>query len=283
MTSPDAPEPMDEAVDPEPSPLASEPAPPSPAALAPDAPAHTHEAELPDVPEEPGAEPPVDAAEGSAVEVPAQPPAPQAEGPVGPPSHAWPPVSAGPYRTPPYEPSPYVARGPRPAWAVMGPSLRVFAVLLWSYVVVGQFTASWPLGRPISPVVALALVALLTLLAWIAALRTSHAVAPAANALRFVARGLALATVGFALFFFAVVAPMVGAVLMPHMRGYDLLVGFALVSVSLGAALLGEHISYSPDLPRPARTHGQRFVLVVMWVAGALLTLVAGADLAGGL
>jgi len=33
----------------------------------------------------------------------------------------------------------------------------------------------------------------------------------------------------------------------------------------------------------PARTHGQRFVLVVMWVAGALLTLVAGADLAGGL
>lgn len=276
MTSPEAPEPADEAA----APLPSEPAPSSSAALAPDAAALTHEVPvMPDAaPDEPGAEPPVAEADGSAAAAAAQPPVPE-----GPAPHAWPPVSAGPYRTPPYEATPYVARGPRPAWAVMGPSLRVFAVLLWSYVVVGQFTASWPLGRPISPVVALALVVLLTLLAWVAALRTSHAVAPAAGALRFVARGLALATVGFALFFFAVVAPMVGAVLMPHMRGYDLLVGFVLVSVSLGAALLGEHISYSPDLPRPARTHGQRFVLVVMWVAGALLTLVAGADLAGGL
>ena len=278
MTSPDAPE-VATPPAPEGEPPSSQASPASEAgAPSPEVP------EVPEVPEAPPAEPP---AEGAALEegvVDAAVAAPQAEAVAAPPSHVWPPpVSAGPYRTPPYEAGPYAARAPRPAWAVAGPTLRVFAVLLWSYVVVGQFTASWPLGRPIHPALALAFVALLTLFAWIAALRASHAVAPPASALRFVGRGLGIAAGSVGLFFGAVVAPMVGAVIIPHMKGYDLLVGFALVAVSLGAALLGSHISYSPDLPRPARTHGQRFALVLAWVLGALLTLVAGADLAGSL
>ncbi|HQY63359.1 MAG: hypothetical protein IPF92_18065 [Myxococcales bacterium] len=284
MTSPDAPEttalPSATASDPLAA-LSAEPATGAAEAFAQaDAPGEP-EAPGAAVPHAPGVEPPADDAAAEAI---AQPAAMQAESAVGPFSYGWPPpVSAGPYRTPPYEGSPHVLRGPRLPWAILGPSLRVFAVLLWSYVVVGQFTASWPLGRPISPVVALALVSLLTLLAWIVAFRTSLAVAPAANARRFVGRGLAIAAGGFALFVGAVLAPIVGVVVLPHTRGYDLLVGFALVSVSLVAALLGDHISHSPDLPRPTRTHGQRFVTVLAWMGGVALTLIAGADLAGAL
>lgn len=236
--------------------------PPEPAAASPEAPAEA-------------SPPPETPVEGPPLPDPAEAP---------PPSQGWPyaPVGSGPYRTPPYDAVPFTARAPRPPWATLGPALRVFAVLMWAYVVVGQFTVGWPLGRPLNPWTALALVLLLTLLAWVVALRTSYAVAPA-SPLRVAGRGLAIAAGAFGFFVVAVVAPILVAAVMPRLRGYDLLVAFGLVATSLGAALLGEHISHSPDLPRPLRSHGNRFVLVLAWVAGALLTLVAGADLAGNL
>jgi len=60
-------------------------------------------------------------------------------------------------------------------------------------------------------------------------------------------------------------------------RNHDLLIAFVLVVVSAVAAIAGSRLT-SPT--RAERTHRQRFSLVAMWVAGALITLVAAADLA---
>ena len=60
-------------------------------------------------------------------------------------------------------------------------------------------------------------------------------------------------------------------------RNHDMLIAVALVVVSMLAAIGGPKLT-SPTPPR--RTHGQRFALVALWIGGALVTLVAAADLA---
>jgi hypothetical protein len=56
-----------------------------------------------------------------------------------------------------------------------------------------------------------------------------------------------------------------------------LLIAFALVTFSLVAAIAGPPWT-SPI--RPLRTHRQRFTLTVFWIAGVVITFVAGAELA---
>src|SRR5689334_7425060 len=60
------------------------------------------------------------------------------------------PATGGP---PIYYPPPCrapVGGGPRRPWPVMGSALNVFGVLLWSFVVFGQFTTSWMSGAPLA-------------------------------------------------------------------------------------------------------------------------------------
>jgi hypothetical protein len=181
---------------------------------------------------------------------------------------------AGPYRTPPRDES--VGFGPpkRAPWPVVGPALSGFGVMLWSFVVAGQFTTSWSAGRPLDQGIAVGAVVFATVVAWVLGLRRSRAVAPSATGW-FFARAVAVVVSTFVLFVVAVVVTT--AVAGTSSRNHDFLVGFLLVAIAFVSVLLGARLT-SPE--RPERSHGQRFAQVALWVACGLLSFVAGADLA---
>jgi O-antigen ligase len=90
-----------------------------------------------------------------------------------------------------------------------------------------------------------------------------------------VGRGLALASLAFVLFLICIIgATAAGGI---SSRNHDLVIPFTLVVVAILAAIAGPRVT-SP-LPTP-RTQPQVVILVTLWIFGALLTLVAGADLA---
>lgn len=189
------------------------------------------------------------------------------------PSTLEPPVPSGPYRTAPYEPPP--ARvGPTP-WPILGPALTSFGALLWTFVVAGQFTTSWSTGKPLAQTTALGAVGIVSVVAWVLAVRRSRFAAPPSGSHVLVARGLASGLL--AVLFFAIC--VVGAVFLAEASrtNHDLLVAFVLVAFSITAHVVGGKIT-APEPPE--RTHGQKFVTVALWVVSLLLTLVAGADLA---
>lgn len=184
-----------------------------------------------------------------------------------------PPVPSGPYRTPPHE---VLAPAPRPPTRpYVGAAVATFGPMLWSFVVAGQFTTSWSTGKPLAQGIAIAAVFVSTLAAWIVAMRRSHHAVPAASKTALVGRALLVGLFSFALFVVAIVAATAFGAANP--KSHDFLVGFALVAVAVGASFVGPKLTTSEP---PARTHGQKFLVVALWVLGALITLVAGADLA---
>jgi hypothetical protein len=201
------------------------------------------------------------------------------EASMPPPPSELPAASGAPYRSQeasaPVEAShPFSKpRRPRP---VLGPALSTFAALLWSFVVAGQFTTSWHLGAPLPQGIALSLVALATLAAWIAGVRRSGLVVPPARrAGGLVGRALAAFVLAFGLFLACLfAATMAGAT---ALRDHDLLIAFGLVLLATGAAIVGP--KWTSPAP-PERTHRQRFALVILWIMGVLVTFVAGVDLA---
>jgi hypothetical protein len=188
-----------------------------------------------------------------------------------------PPVPSGPYRLPadaivlpPLPEAP--AKATRP---LFGPAVSVFAVLLWAFVVVGQYTTSWTFGVPLGEGVAIGMVLLATFAAWLANVRWSGIVTPPASTGRFVLRALGIGALAVALFGLTIlVATILGGVLR---RSAELVVPFALVFLATVAAIAGPRLT-SPM--RPIRTHRGRFLLVTLWLGGTILTLIAGVDLA---
>ncbi|MBX3204094.1 MAG: hypothetical protein KF764_03445 [Labilithrix sp.] len=227
--------------------------------------------------------------QATAPEVPAAAPPPPATPPPGaPPLHAAPPpaasapagsalVPAGPYRVPPGQaPSfePYArAAGSRP-WPILGPAVSVFAVLLWSFVVAGQFTTSWMSGGPLPPAIAAAVVLLTTFAAWIAGVRRGVLAAPPRTTTHLVGRAIATALLAFVFFVLAVFAATVAGGV--SSTNHDFLLALGLVVVSLVAAVVGPTWTWPS---RPAGTAGQRRVSTALWLAGAVVTVVAGAEL----
>jgi hypothetical protein len=162
---------------------------------------------------------------------------------------------------------------PRP-W--IGPALSVFAVLLWAFVVAGQFTTSWMTGAPISQGFALFLVMLATFAAWISGIRRSRfAMPPRRPFAGLVGRGIGIAAIAGLLFFVSIFAAT--AIGNLSSNDHDLFIAFVLVGIATLAAVLGPRLTSEM---RPETPHRMRFIVVVMWLAGALLTLVAGVDLA---
>jgi hypothetical protein len=158
---------------------------------------------------------------------------------------------------------------------VIGPALSLFAVLLWGFVVAGQFTTSWVTGAPLSQGVAVTFVLLTTNASWLFCIRRSCVVAPPLRSSALVGRAVAIAALAIVFFFASIfAATMVGQL---SSNNHDLLIAFGLVTASTLAATAGPRLT-SPL--RPELTHRQRFLLVVAWMAGALLTVVAGVDLA---
>ena len=160
-------------------------------------------------------------------------------------------------------------------WPVVGPALRTFGVMLWTFVVAGQFTTSWLTGSPLDPRIAVGAVAVTTLTAWAMALRQSRTVAPPSSTGRMVARGFGSGALSLLLFVGSLVcAVMAGG---STSRSNDFVIAFALVVLAIMAMLAGSRLT-TPTSPN--RTHGQRLVMVLAWVAGAAATFLAGADLA---
>lgn len=182
----------------------------------------------------------------------------------------------GPYRVaeqPEVAVAPYVHTAPRP-WPIFGPSLSVFAVLLWSFVVAGQFTTSWSMGKPLGQGVAIGMVFIATFVAWLINVRASAIAEPSRSSGRIIGRAIGIGALAFVYFVLAII---VATAFGQSARGLDLFVAFALVAVSLVAAIVGPRLTMRV---RPTRTHRERVTLVVTWIVGVLLTLVAGADLA---
>ncbi len=263
---PSAAEPLPSA--PEPLPSAADPVPPEAAPTGP-----------PDRPEEPAKSTPDTSVAPPAEAPPATDPALAAPAQAAPPpaSPAAGPGAPHPYRTPemPQELVDF-RQTSRAPWPVIGPTLSVFAVLLWTFVVAGQFTTSWTTGRPLPQGLALTAVVFGTLATWFVSVRRSHIAAPAASSLRMVGRALGVGALSFLSFVVTLVAVTTLAS-GSRSRDQDFFIACALVLCSLVAALLGARLT-SPT--PPARTHSQRFVRVTMWVFGVLLTLAAGVDLA---
>lgn len=204
---------------------------------------------------------------------PALPPLP----PLPPPE---PPVVGAPYRVPAplvAEPAPenYSFAAPPRTRPLLGPALSVLGVLLWAFVVFGQFTTSWMFGTPLGQGTSVLAILLLTFVTWIGAVRRSRVALVPLTTARFAARAVGIAVVAFLFFITCVIAATAAGGMMS--RGHDFLIAFGLVVVSLIAAIAGPRMTTSAPLPR---THRQRSILVGLWLAGALLTLVAGADLA---
>ncbi len=222
---------------------------------------------------------PLEAAPAAAAPAPAPAPAPAIGAPEATAPEA-PLPSGAPYRVPapPPVPEPMTPelysfgpppRKPRP---LIGPALSVFAVMLWSFVVAGQFASSWSIGINVRNVEATVLVLSLTFVAWIANMRRSRIAVPPRAITHLVWRSIGAGIVAFILFFFSLVA----ATAVNSAMNADLLVAAVLVLLSLLAAIAGAHLT-SPVAPQ--RTPRQRTVLITLWIAGTLLTLIAGADL----
>ncbi len=232
-------------------------------------------------PDEPMPAPPVS---NALLEAAPAPPAPVEAHPtavVAPdPSALEAPVASGaPYRVPAPPPATelmtpeiYFGPTPRKPRPLVGPALSVFAVMLWSFVVAGQFASSWSLGIQVRSSEALLLVASLTFVAWIANMRRSRIAVPPRATTHLVWRSIGAGLVAFLLFFFCLVA----ATAINSAMNADFLVAAVLVLLSLLAAIGGAHLTSPVALERTPR---QRTILIALWIAGTLLTLVAGVDL----
>lgn len=186
--------------------------------------------------------------------------------------------SGAPYRAlaPPDLAAPEPWAGPtlRKPRTVVGPALSTFAVLLWSYVVFGQLTTSWLFGTPLNQGFAFFMVFVTTVIAWIAGIRRSRVALEPWSTGHLVWRSIGIAVVAWLAFLVCLSAASVFGALF---RNHDVLIPFLLVVLSVLAAFAGAKVT-SP-LPI-TRTHRQRSVLVALWIAGLLLTLVAAGDLA---
>lgn len=199
--------------------------------------------------------------------------------PPGVPIPAPPSSHGGPYRIPtaPIEPPMPAFQGfpdAKPPRPIIGSALAVYGVLLWSFVVAGQFATSWITGTPMSQGTAAFLVIVATGAAWGFALQRSRNALPSATMGRFIWRGIGIGALAFLLF---LVTLIVATIFGQSTHGHDFLIGFFLVAVSLAAMVMGPRLT----LPkRPERTHRMKFAIISMWVVGAILTFVAGAELA---
>jgi hypothetical protein len=180
----------------------------------------------------------------------------------------------------PYRPEPLAIAqnpfaAPRRAHPILGPALSLFALLLWSFVVFGQFTTSWMSGGPLPNGVAIAAVAAITFAGWLVGLRRSRASVTPRTAVHFAGRAIGIGLLAFLLFLAAIFVSMIIGSAGP--RNHDFGIAFFLVLTSLVAAIVG--LRWTWTVP-PERSRRQQTVWKLLWAAGVLLTIVAGAELA---
>lgn len=180
------------------------------------------------------------------------------------------PVAPEPPTTPAFRPA--LAPTPRP---FLGSALAIYGVLLWSFVVAGQFATSWITGSPMSNGMAVFIVFAATTAAWIFAIRRSRVAVPTMTLAQGVGRGVLTAAAAGLMFLLTLIfATILGQT---SNRNHDFGIAFFLVLTAIAATVFGPRLT----LPvRPQRTHGARFAIVSLWMMGAIVTFIAGAELA---
>lgn len=211
----------------------------------------------------------------------AEPPETNLEPAQSPPAAAHPPLPAAPAApvAPPHAPRTETTPGPTTAAPgtqatprpLLGPALRVYGALLWSYVVFGQFTTSWIDDRPLGEGWALLGVFATTATVAVLAVRRSVHIAPT-GALGIVRRTAAVVAISL-LAWFATVA---GVTLTRAFNG-DLKNALALVAIALAASIFGLRMNRAPA--EGGAMHGRRVLQVMIWITLSVVTLVAGAEL----
>ena len=182
-------------------------------------------------------------------------------------------ASGAPYRALPDLGPPLVFSTHRRCWPVLGPALTTYALLLWTYVVMGQFTTTLSASTPLGEGKALFVVCAVTAATWIIAIRRSRVVAPVTGG-RLVTRAVGIAALAGLLFLVTVfLATFMGLL----SRGLDMVIPFGLVLLCAGAVFYGRRLLV-PDAP--PRTQQERSVLLGVWMIAVLVTFIAGVDLA---
>lgn len=206
------------------------------------------------------------------IEVPAvAPPAPSAPEPSAP-APAPPPPSVSPYRTAPEAAALAPFAAPR-RHSLLGASVFVFGVLLWSFLVMGELTTCYAPGRHgmlVGEALAVVFVMATSAAAWRAALLRSLEASPPSSPIAAQARGTLLAVVPFVLWLIVLFcATALGKSASKNMDGP---ITSLLLIASVASALGGRRIA---GLRGAASTRRQRVVAGLLWAGAALLTFVA--------
>ena len=198
--------------------------------------------------------------------VPSSPAAPPAVVVAAPPV----PVLANPYAFP--------RPAPRPRFR-LGPSLSVFGVLLWSYLVFGQFTTTWvPGSAPLGEGAAVLGVFACTGAAFYFAVRRSLVV-PVRSYHQLVGRAITIAIMSFGFWFLTVVfATVFGQSSRTNLDG--VITSFLLL-VSGFAVVFGRRITLSERQPFSQLSQRERAVTAVLWTGAVAMTLGACAEVVG--
>ena len=153
------------------------------------------------------------------------------------------PPTSTPYRTPP-ETLPVAAPRPLTRATIWGPSLLVFGVWLWAFVVMGELVTSYAPGGHsmlLGEATAVTFMLFVGIGAWAFALGRSLRSAPASGLAGSLSRALGLGAVSFLLWCGALIV----AVIVGHVITADGFVVVLLLALAAGAFFYGERLSAS--------------------------------------
>jgi len=212
---------------------------------------------------------------------PAQPPvegelpaAPPLEGPPLPPmGDGVPPASSTPYRSSPFELSPFAKSGPSRLVTLWAPAFTVFGVVLWSFVVMGQLVTTYAPGRHellLGEVTGVFFVLTASVAAWVSALRSSLRVSPATGMAKRIERGLAFGILALLGWGAAMIVTLIVGRAMP-----DGVITFFLMATAAATFIYGRRLLQRNE-PKARSVLG-----MALWAGAGLVTFVALIALGG--
>jgi hypothetical protein len=181
-----------------------------------------------------------------------------------------PPASTTPYRSVPDAP-PFAVSAVSRRVALWGPVLRVFGVVLWAFVVMGELVTSYSPGGHamlLGEATGTLFVLGCGVSVWISALRRSVRDAPPLTPAGSLTRGVGIGLLALGAFFAAIFAAMI-----VNRAASDGVITVVLLAMAGGAVFYGRRLSVHGDEPPP--TENARVFARVLWTCAAVLTFIA--------